>query len=45
MFGVYKFWSHDYKILSLHDIRNAPNEQWLEYESSGKDGKYIVRII
>jgi hypothetical protein len=44
-FGVYSFWSQDYKISSLNDIKNARNEEWLEYESEGEDGKYIVSII
>jgi hypothetical protein len=44
-FGVYNFWSHDHRISSLNDIKNARNEEWLEYESVGEEGKYIVSII
>jgi len=34
-----------YELLQRSDLKTVCNEEWLEYESLGEDGKYIVTLI
>jgi hypothetical protein len=44
-YGIYGFLGEEFKLLSLDDLKNVQNEEWLEYESVGEDGKCIVSIV
>jgi len=44
-YGRYQFYGQTYDLSVRSDLKNVHNEEWLEYESVGEDGKYIVSIV
>jgi hypothetical protein len=44
-YGVLSVYPEGYNLSALDDLKSVQNKEWLEYESVGKDGKYIVSII
>jgi hypothetical protein len=43
-YGKYEFGGQCYRLSAREDLKNVRNEEWLEFESVGEDGKYIVSI-
>jgi hypothetical protein len=44
-YGTYTFAANYHKLSSMDDLKCVHHENWLEYESISKDGKYVVSIV
>jgi hypothetical protein len=44
-YGKHSLRGKDYNLLEIIELKNVRNEEWLEFESVGAEGKYIVSIV